>query len=843
MACSRRLLRLLVIALLTTCPAFSDEVHLRDGRKLEGTVTDNGETLTIKMRFGSLTVKKSDVLRIVKKQSARETFAQRRKALKKTDVAGRLRLAAWAGPRGMRELATKLYREVIALDPDNEVAREALGHVRRKGQWMTRDEAMRAAGMVKHKGQWRLKEVVELEQRQAYIAAAKVARVVLIDQKQATIELTHATLGSRSVPARISRLSGEDTILVEGLKWPVSTEVELAGYPVLLAYKIKLRLGNAGDGGFRLGLARWLKARGQPVEAAAEATEAIKRDPQLTAQARQLLGELQGDKLRVQLARTRALWNAGQTARALAQLERLIAAGLGSLTDQATQLRDRWRNALAGREQLLARLARYVQRLEPKGDPAARAFCARLRAGLTPAAVTQLASRLAAPAEDRAGVRAQLQALDVGLAYRYVPQIATLSPARVLAVERWLARYRTTDQARQRRKQAGQLRKTFPGLTLIQLGLILRHRLRAQGAVMPGISKHALTIRQDKSQTSYHLVTPRNYSPHQRWPLLIYLHGKGGSGAASIGAWQALADRYGLIVCCPTAKDFRYKGWGGTPQEYSIVFSALADLRRKVWVDTGRVYLGGVSMGGHGTWDIGLHHADRFAALFPMLGGPRIKHYRLLPGLRHTAVYDAQGALDDPRLVRGVRFAMTRLSTLGYKSKYQEALAIRHQPIPGAEAAFLEWVKALKRPSYPKKVTLRATTQRHARNAWLEVRVFDRVALDPKAPLKIPGFRRLAEADRLRRIIDYYEKQVMSLTGEISSANRIELTVNAHVRRVRIHLAPEMIDFGQPLRVSWNGKTVFNGRVRAHPSFLLERARSNPDRPEVYFAAIDVSGK
>ncbi len=38
-------------------------------------------------------------------------------------------------------------------------------------------------------------------------------------------------------------------------------------------------------------------------------------------------------------------------------------------------------------------------------------------------------------------------------------------------------------------------------------------------------------------------------------------------------------------------------------------------------MDTNRVYLTGLSMGGYGTWNLGLTHSERFAAIAPICGG------------------------------------------------------------------------------------------------------------------------------------------------------------------------------------------------------------------------------
>ncbi len=831
---------LLALFPLVVVFGLADVVHLRDGRTLEGTVTDHGQRITVKMRFGSLSVNKSEVLRIVKKASARQLFEKRYAALAKTDVSGRIGLAGWCKSNKLpREMRT-LYREVLALAPDNVAAREALGYVLRGDKWMTHDESMRAAGMVKHEGRWMLKEHVQLIGRRRYVDGAKIGRVVLIDEKSGTIHLTHAKAGGRAVPARISGMPRDGVITLDGIQWPVTTETELSGYPVLLAYRIKLRFGKKRDGRFRLSLARWLEQQGYFAEAAKEAAIAMELSAGLTAEANTLIDRLLDHRIRKKLERVEADWRAGRAASALAQLRKLLAAGLEKLEPKGKELLSVWEQAEGSRIKLLAKLMELEKQLHPTADTLERAFVARLRGGLTPSAVELLSPRLPASPGSREAALEQLRRLDVSLAYRYTPEILELAPSLILAIEAWCRRYRQSASAAERRKLVQELPRTFPKLSIANLALILRQGIRPTGPTNSGVSKAELVIREDGSKTTYQLYTPRGYTPFERWPLLVFNHGKGGDGSRSISRWKSLAEKYRVIICCPTATTFRDKGWGGTRSERSITLSAVAQLRRRMWIDERRIYLAGVSMGAHGAWDIAMHHPDRFAGVFSLLGGPRIKHYRLLPGLRHTAVYGAQGALDDPRLVRGVRYAMTRLETLGHKVRYREEPALGHEQVPGAEADFLGFVSAVHKPDYPKKVALRATGSRHARNYWLQVLSHDRQAMDPKKPLSIPGFRRLAEADRLRVIVEFYEKKVLSVVGHLTGPNRIELTANPHVGKVRVHLAPELVDFSRPLVVTYNGKTAFSGRVKVRLEHLLEEARRNPDRAELYWAAIDV---
>ena len=52
-----------------------------------------------------------------------------------------------------------------------------------------------------------------------------------------------------------------------------------------------------------------------------------------------------------------------------------------------------------------------------------------------------------------------------------------------------------------------------------------------------------------------------------------------------------------------------------------MLLALLDEVENKYAVDTHRVYLTGMSMGGFGTWHLGLSHPEKFAAIAPICGG------------------------------------------------------------------------------------------------------------------------------------------------------------------------------------------------------------------------------
>jgi len=58
----------------------------------------------------------------------------------------------------------------------------------------------------------------------------------------------------------------------------------------------------------------------------------------------------------------------------------------------------------------------------------------------------------------------------------------------------------------------------------------------------------------------YYFYAPKDYTDTHAWPLLIGIHGSGGSGLDCWNMWQEYADREGYLLLCPTLSDAN-GGW------------------------------------------------------------------------------------------------------------------------------------------------------------------------------------------------------------------------------------------------------------------------------------------
>ena len=122
----------------------------------------------------------------------------------------------------------------------------------------------------------------------------------------------------------------------------------------------------------------------------------------------------------------------------------------------------------------------------------------------------------------------------------------------------------------------------------------------------------------------YLLFLPEGYGQEkQLWPLIMFLHGLG-----ECGDDLDLIKVYGPPLITEQKKDFPFiavspqcpdGSWW--PDEVDMLKGLLDDVEEKYDVDSERVYLTGLSMGGYGAWRLARECPERFAAVAPICGG------------------------------------------------------------------------------------------------------------------------------------------------------------------------------------------------------------------------------
>jgi predicted peptidase len=156
-----------------------------------------------------------------------------------------------------------------------------------------------------------------------------------------------------------------------------------------------------------------------------------------------------------------------------------------------------------------------------------------------------------------------------------------------------------------------------------------------QGAVPeigqhPYVFEHFLEGMKITAHINYLLFLPKSYGsdPRQKWPLIMFFH-----GAGEMGDNVELLKIHGIPKIVGQKDDFPFIGlspqiplsgkapWVGNESATGEIFTALLDQITATYaVDTNRIYLTGLSIGGWLTWGMAVLYPERFAAIAPICG-------------------------------------------------------------------------------------------------------------------------------------------------------------------------------------------------------------------------------
>jgi len=158
-----------------------------------------------------------------------------------------------------------------------------------------------------------------------------------------------------------------------------------------------------------------------------------------------------------------------------------------------------------------------------------------------------------------------------------------------------------------------------------------------------------------KDSISYRILFPENFDPQKKYPVLFFLHGSGERGSDNekqlvnggrLFLQEDIRRQFPAIVIFPQCKENSY--WsnvnivadsagkrifefpkGGKPtQAMKALLGMVDNILDKPYVDPAQVYVGGLSMGGMGTYELLRRKRKTFAAAFAICGGDNVANVR-----------------------------------------------------------------------------------------------------------------------------------------------------------------------------------------------------------------------
>lgn len=125
-----------------------------------------------------------------------------------------------------------------------------------------------------------------------------------------------------------------------------------------------------------------------------------------------------------------------------------------------------------------------------------------------------------------------------------------------------------------------------------------------------GSFEKSITVNSIKYTLAFYV--PTNYNSQNKYPLIIGLHGCGGTGMAYRNTLKQLSDSLNSIILCP---DNNYSQFL-EPQKQLLIKSIEASIE-EYNIDSNSVYLTGFSCNGYVTYDWGLIEIYKFRGIIP----------------------------------------------------------------------------------------------------------------------------------------------------------------------------------------------------------------------------------
>ena len=233
-------------------------------------------------------------------------------------------------------------------------------------------------------------------------------------------------------------------------------------------------------------------------------------------------------------------------------------------------------------------------------------------------------------------------------------------------------------------------------------------------------------FRKGKDSLNYRIMYPSKYDVNKKYPVILFLHGAGERGSdnqkqlshgAKLFADSANRAKYPAFVIfpqCPesdfwakiereqapgtdTLGGFHFISDGNIGKSLGLAVNLIDSFAKTPQVNTKKIYLGGLSMGGMGTFELLWRKPGFFAAGFPMCGGGDPAKVNIYA--KNFPIWVFHGSNDPIVPVSNSRLMVNALKNAGANVTYSAYPGVGHNSWDNAfaEPQLLDWIFAQER--------------------------------------------------------------------------------------------------------------------------------------------------
>jgi hypothetical protein len=349
----------------------------------------------------------------------------------------------------------------------------------------------------------------------------------------------------------------------------------------------------------------------------------------------------------------------------------------------------------------------------------------------------------------------------------------------------------------------------------------------------------------DRVEHYYAVNVPAGYDPARPYQVRFQLHGgvMGRStnqprNSGDIGTLAGVTDQFYVLPY----------GWTDAPwwsEDQVLNLTTIVDsLKRTYNIDENHVVVSGVSDGATGAYYVGMRETTPFASLLPLNGfimvlanpdtGIRDELYP--NNLRNKPLYVVNGGRDRLYPTSAVEPYVLHLKKAGVTTEYHPQPLGEHNTAwwPDVKESYERFVTDHPREPSPARLTWETADLSHPRAHWLVITKLGKTPSD----VKLPDANEYSPIDVLA--VPLFEHRQRSGRVDLTRTGNTVDAVSRGVAEFTLLISPDVFDLAQPIKVTANGKTMFEGKVAPSVATLMKWAARDNDRTMLYAAEIEI---
>jgi hypothetical protein len=367
---------------------------------------------------------------------------------------------------------------------------------------------------------------------------------------------------------------------------------------------------------------------------------------------------------------------------------------------------------------------------------------------------------------------------------------------------------------------------------------------RAYAAQKSGVVM--LTNRTDDRVEHYYAVTvPPAYDPSRRYQVRFQLHG-GVTGRSTnqprnsgeIGALAGAEQFYAIPY-----------GWTDAPwwsEDQVLNMNAIVDsLKRTYNIDENRVVVSGVSDGATGAYYLAMRETTPFASFLPLNGFIMVLanidtglHDQLYPNnLRNKPFFVVNGGRDRLYPTAAVEPYVLHMKRAGVSVDYRPQPLGEHNTAwwPDVRDEFERFASDHPRDPSPPQLTWETSNLKHNRAHWL---VIDKLGAQRNDPRNLPDVNDFSRNDDITSPL-FDHRDPSGRVDLLRTGNAVEV-ITRGVAAFTLLISPDAFDLNEPIKVTSNGRVVFDEKIQPSTATLMKWAARDNDRTMLYAAELPI---